>query len=91
MEDIILCYKFVPDFINLLTSTIQNNSKNITKMKKKIYTAPALSVEEFEMSDIVCSSPVKHITTGDDVNLNYGGGSSDPARGKSRNGIWDED
>ena len=61
-------------------------------MKKKIYTAPALSVEEFEMSDIVCGSPVNHITTtGGDVNLNYGGPGNGPARGKSRDGIWDED
>lgn len=60
-------------------------------MKKKIYTAPALSVEEFEMSDIVCGSQVNHITTGSDVNLNYGGPGSGPARGKSRDGIWDED
>ena len=59
-------------------------------MKKKIYTAPALSVEEFEMNEVISTS-VRHITTGDDVNLNYGGGNNGPARGKSRDGIWDED
>ena len=91
MEDIILCYKFVPDFINLLTSTIQNNSKNITKMKKKIYTAPALSVEEFEMNEVISTSVNSIRSSNDDVELGYGGGGKGPARGKSRDGIWDED
>ena len=59
-------------------------------MKKKIYTAPALSVEEFEMSDIVCGSPVRIVESGD-TGLGYGGGGNGPARGKSRDGIWDED
>ena len=91
MEDIILYYKFVPVFITFQTPTTQNNTKIIKTMKKKIYTAPALSVEEFEMNEVICTSPVKNITTGSDVNLNYGGGNNGPARGKSRDGIWDED
>ena len=62
-------------------------------MKKKIYKAPALSVEEFEMSDIVCgsnSNKVTNVSSGD-VGLDFRGGGNGPARGKSHNGIWDED
>ena len=59
-------------------------------MKKKIYTAPALSVEEFEMNEVISTS-VKSISSNDDVDLGYGGGGKGPARGKSHNGIWDED
>ena len=59
-------------------------------MKKKIYTAPALSVEEFEMNEVISTS-VNSIRSNDDVDLGYGGGGNGPARGKSRDGIWDED
>lgn len=60
-------------------------------MKKKIYTTPALSVEEFEMSEIVCTSPVvKSIGGNADLEMGGGGDGSDQ-RAKSRSGIWDEE
>ena len=65
-------------------------------MKKKIYTAPALSVEEFEMNEVICTSPLTSVSTDESVGINYGGSDADyvshggGAMGKSR-GIWDED
>ena len=56
-------------------------------MEKKIYTTPALSVEEFEMSEIVCAS-VTDVQGGD---MKFGGGSTNPARSKGLDGIWDEE
>lgn len=58
-------------------------------MEKKIYTTPALSVEEFEMNEVICTSPLQSISG--NSGLSYGGPGSGPARGKSRDGIWDED
>lgn len=62
-------------------------------MEKKIYTTPALSVEEFEMNQVISTSlKVSNVDSGDTgITL----GESDPnqgsvVRGKSR-GIWDED
>lgn len=64
-------------------------------MEKKIYTTPALSVEEFEMSDIVCQS-IQDIGG----NAGFKNGGSDEVyraqggsvRANSRDGgIWDED
>lgn len=60
-------------------------------MKKKIYTVPALSVEEFEMNEVICTSPVRNVSTNEGVDLNYGGGGSGQAYGKQRGGIWDEE
>lgn len=61
-------------------------------MEKKIYTTPALSVEEFEMTEVICTSPVNNIQGGD---LNFGGsdaGYDGPIRANNRGGgIWDED
>ena len=57
-------------------------------MKKKIYTTPALSVEEYEMTIITSASQLQSVEN--NAGLNYGGGGSDPAMGKGR-GIWDED
>jgi hypothetical protein len=63
-------------------------------MKKKIYTAPALSVEEFEMNEVICTSPLQSISG--NSGLSYGASDADyvshggGAMGKSR-GIWDED
>ena len=56
-------------------------------MKKKIYTAPTFSVEEYEMT-IITSASLQSVEN--NAGLNYGGGGSDPAMGKGR-GIWDED
>ena len=64
-------------------------------MKKKIYTAPALSVEEFEMNEVICTSPfpVNSVDSGDLFNGTPQpgtgqGGSAPQAKGR---GIWDED
>ena len=57
-------------------------------MKKKIYTAPALSVEEFEMTQVICTS-VSEVKS--NAELNYKGPGSGAARGNSRDGIWDEE
>ena len=58
-------------------------------MEKKIYTTPTLSVEEFKMSEIVCSSISS--VDGGDTGMKYGGGSTSNARANNRDGIWDED
>lgn len=60
-------------------------------MKKKIYTTPALSVEEFEMNEVICTSSVRNVSASEGVELNYGGGGNGPALGKQRGGIWDEE
>ena len=57
---------------------------------KKFYTTPALSVEEYEMTIITSTSPVGS-TDGNVFQQNEITGSSGPAMGKNRNGIWDED
>jgi hypothetical protein len=62
-------------------------------MEKKIYTAPALSVEEFEMTEVICTSPVRNVQGGD---MKLGGDDSEyranggTVRANNR-GIWDED
>lgn len=58
-------------------------------MKKKIYTAPALSVEEFEMSEIVCAS-IENFENNAGLNLSKTGGTGG-ARANNRDGIWDEE
>ena len=61
-------------------------------MKKKNYTTPALSVEEFEMNQVISTS-LREVSTGD-TGITYDGagtgtGNSTPqAKGR---GIWDED
>lgn len=62
-------------------------------MKKKIYTKPTLSVEEFEMNQIISTSFRVSNVNGGDTGITLG--ETDPnngsvVRGKSR-GIWDED
>ena len=94
MEDINKYYKFVPVFRSISSPTTQNNTKIIKTMKKKIYTAPALSVEEFELNEVICTSPLQSVEN--NAGLNYVGSDADyvnsggGAMGKSR-GIWDED
>ena len=91
MEDIYISYNFVPVFITFQTPTTQNNTKIIKTMKKKNYTTPALSVEEYEMTIITSASQLTDVKTDDaSVGLHYGGGGSGAAMGKGR-GIWDED
>lgn len=96
MEDINKYYKFVPVFRSISSPTTQNNTKIIKTMKKKIYTAPALSVEEYEMTIITSASPLTDVSTNTSVGIHYGGSDADyvnnggGAMGKSR-GIWDED
>ena len=59
-------------------------------MEKKIYTTPALSVEEYDMTQVICTSgnKVNNVSGGD---LSYGGGNNGAARANNRGGIWDED
>lgn len=73
------------------------NNKNKITMKKKSYSSPALSVEEFEMIIITSTSGGSDTGTATQVtgNVFQGGIQSDEnysgaAMGKSR-GIWDED
>ena len=47
--------------------------------------------EEFEMNEVICTSPVRNVSTNEGVDLNYGGGGSGQAYGKQRGGIWDEE
>ena len=61
-------------------------------MKKKIYTDPALSVEEFEMNEVICTSPLQSISG--NSGLSYGGagdGTDNSAPQAKGRGIWDED
>ena len=65
-------------------------------MIKKHYAQPTISVEEFEMADIVCQSGDDTQVTryGGNAGFNYEGGgtvtSGSDQRSKGR-GIWDED
>lgn len=66
-------------------------------MKKKSYSSPTLSVEEFEMNEVICTSGGSDTGTATQVtgNVFQGGIQSDenysgPVMGKSR-GIWDEE
>ena len=66
-------------------------------MKKKSYSSPALSVEEFEMTIITSTSGGSDTGTATQVtgNVFRGGIQSDEnysggAFSKQRNGIWDE-
>lgn len=73
-----------------------SNKINIT-MKKQNYTTPVLSIEEFELSEVICTSGGSDTGTATQVtgNVFQGGIQSDEnysgaAMGKSR-GIWDEE
>ena len=59
-------------------------------MKKKSYSSPTLSVEEYEMTIITSTSGVSSVQ-GNVSNQSTITGGSGPAMGKNRNGIWDED
>ena len=61
-----------------------------TAMKKKFYTTPEFSVEEFKINQVICTS--LHVgggTLDGDVQPGDGHGPSTP-RAKGREGIWDE-
>lgn len=63
-------------------------------MKKKIYTTPAFSVEEFEMNQVISTS-LTGLNAGD-TGMKLGGNDSEyRANGGSvranNRGIWDED
>ena len=93
MEVINKYYKFVPVFITLLTTTTQNNTKNIINMTKKIYTAPTFSVEEYEMT-IITSASLTSVSTDSSIGIGYGGagdGTDNSAPQAKSRGIWDED
>jgi len=61
-------------------------------MKKKIYTAPTLSVEEYEMIVITGASQITNSKIMGNSGLGYGGaGDGSDQRAKNRGGIWDED
>ena len=73
-----------------------SNKINIT-MKKQNYTTPVLSIEEFELSEVICTSGGSDTGTATQVtgNVFQGGIQSDEnytggAFSKQRNGIWDE-
>jgi len=59
-------------------------------MEKKIYTTPTLSVVEYDMMQIICSSNKVQSVEGNS-GLQYGGGNNGAARANNRGGIWDED
>ena len=90
MDNINLYYKFAPVLVSKHKLDNTNINKIITSaMKKKIYTTPAFSVEEFEMNQVISTSFVKS-------NADIHGGDSDagydgPVRANNRGGIWDED
>ena len=90
MDNIIIYYKFAPVLVSKHKLDNTNINKIITSaMKKKIYTTPAFSVEEFEMNQVISTSFVKS-------NADIHGGDSDagydgPVRANNRGGIWDED
>lgn len=61
-------------------------------MKKKNYTTPALSVEEYEMT-IITSASLTGVSTGD-TGITYDGagtGTGNSAPQAKGRGIWDED
>lgn len=63
-------------------------------MEKKIYTAPALSMEEFEMNEVISTSggdqPFKSFRN--NAGIDFGGaGDGSNQRAKNRGGIWEED
>lgn len=59
-------------------------------MKKKFYTTPALSVDKYDMTQVICTSvKIGGGTFNEDVKPGDGSGASSP-RSKER-GIWDED
>ena len=60
-------------------------------MEKKIYTAPTLSVVEYDMMQIICSSNKVQSVDAGDTGLGYGGAGTGGARANNRGGIWDED
>ena len=90
MDNIIIYYKFAPVLVSKHNPDNTNINKIITSaMKKKIYTTPAFSVEEFEMNQVISTSFVES-------NAGIHGGDSDagydgPVRANNRGGIWDED
>jgi hypothetical protein len=55
---------------------------------KKNYIQPALRVVKIQQSSIICSSPVNSIDG--NAGMNYGGGGSGVARGRSCDD-WDEE
>ena len=61
-------------------------------MEKKNYTAPTLSVVEYDMMQIICSSNGNQVSsvTGNS-GLEFGGAGTGGARANNRGGIWDED
>lgn len=68
-----------------------NNTKNNKTMKKKIYATPDLSVVEYEMTIITETSFNKATRVGGNIFNEEITGGTEEARGKQRNGIWDED
>ena len=52
---------------------------------KKTYSTPTMMVDTLQQESIICSSPVRSVSSNAD--LDYGGGGSDPARARSHGGI----
>ena len=63
-------------------------------MEKKNYTAPTLSVVEYDMTQVICTSGNQVNGLGGNSGLDYGGSDANytgGARANNRGGIWDED
>lgn len=62
-------------------------------MNKRTYLQPQLHIVRIHQAQMLCGSPVSSVNsnlTGDDA-INYGGGSSGPARARSYSGAdWEE-
>ncbi len=58
-------------------------------MKKK-YMQPTMKVVTLQQQGIICASPVSDVSS--NVDMDYGGGGSGPARARQHSGIdWDDE
>ena len=56
---------------------------------KKTYLQPTMMVVTLQQHSIICSSPVNRVST--NVDMDYGGSSTQSARVKSNTVDWDDD
>ena len=56
---------------------------------KKTYLQPTMMVVTLQQHSIICSSPVNRVST--NVDMDYGGSSTQSARVKSYTVDWDDD
>ena len=58
---------------------------------KKTYLQPTMMVESLQQQDIICASN-RVSSVNSNVDMDYGGGGSDPARARQHSGIdWDDE